>query len=196
MKKVAIYCRVSTNAQTVENQLMELRQVAARHDWSVTLELCDEGISGAKGKGDRPAFAQLHRMITRKEIDAVVVWSIDRLGRSIQDLVELMGLMEAKGVHLYSHQQSIDTSTIAGRLTFTIFASIAQFEREMIRERINAGLARAKAQGKKFGRPSNVNDNTRVAVKLLREKGKSINSIAKELRIGVGTTRNILAAAA
>ena len=194
--KVALYARVSTSNQTTSNQLLEVREAIQRNGWTLAHELVDHGISGSKGKNERPAFAQLHRLVARREIDIVAVWSIDRLGRSIADLVQLMGELEAKRVHLYSHKQAIDTSTPAGRMTFAIFASIAEFEREMIKERINAGLARARLEGKKLGRPSNVNDNTRVAVKLLREKGSSIHSIAKKLNIGVGTTRKILFEAA
>lgn len=194
--KVALYARVSTSNQNTNNQLLEVREAIRRNGWTATHELIDHGISGSKGRNDRPAFAQLHNLVARREIDIVAVWSIDRLGRSIADLVQLMGELEAKRIHLYSHKQAIDTSTPAGRMTFAIFASIAEFEREMIKERINAGLSRARLEGKKLGRPSNVNDNTRIAVKLLREKGSSIHSIAKKLSIGVGTTRKILSEAA
>ena len=194
--KVALYARVSTSNQNTSNQLLEVREAIKRNGWNLAHELVDHGISGAKSKSERPAFAQLHRVIARREVDIVAVWSIDRLGRSIQDLVQLMGELEAKRIHLYSHKQAIDTSTPAGRMTFAIFASIAEFERELIKERINAGIARARSEGKKLGRPSNMNDNTRIAVKLLREKGSSIHSIAKKLSIGVGTTRKILSEAA
>jgi DNA invertase Pin-like site-specific DNA recombinase len=194
--KVALYARVSTSNQNTSNQLLEVREAIKRNGWTLAHELVDHGISGAKNKSERPAFAQLHRLIARREVDIVAVWSIDRLGRSIQDLVQLMGELEAKRIHLYSHKQAIDTSTPAGRMTFAIFASIAEFERELIKERINAGIARARSEGKKLGRPSNMNDNTRIAVKLLREKGSSIHSIAKKLSIGVGTTRKILSEAA
>ena len=194
--KAVIYARVSTLSQNPDNQLLELREAAKRNGWLIVAELTDHGISGAKGRAHRPALDLLHKKIARREVDIVMTWSIDRLGRSIQDLVALMGELEAKRIDLYSHQQAIDTRTPAGRMTFSVFAAIAQFEREIIRERINAGLARAKSEGKKLGRPSNVNDSTKTAVKLLREKGASIHRIAKELRIGVGTTSRILKAAA
>jgi DNA invertase Pin-like site-specific DNA recombinase len=194
--KAVIYARVSTSSQTVDNQLLELREAARRNGWLIVAELTDNGISGAKGRLQRPAFDSLLKKIARREIDLVMTWSIDRLGRSIQDLVALMAELEAKKIDLYSHQQAIDTRTPAGRMTFSVFAAIAQFEREIIRERINAGLARARSEGKKLGRPSNVNDSTKTAVKLLREKGASIHRIAKELRIGVGTTSRILKAVA
>ena len=193
-KTCALYCRVSTNHQTVENQILELRSAAQRMGYSIAAELIDEGISGAKGRKDRPAFNRLHEMIQRRQIDCVMAWSICRLGRSTTDLSAFMVDVQAAGIDLYIHQQSINTSTPAGRMVFGIFSALASWEREMITERINAGLARARAEGKKLGRPSTVNENTKVAVKLLREKGTSIHNIASALGIGVGTTQRLLAA--
>jgi len=195
MKKSVIYCRVSTASQTAENQLLELRSVAHRMGYSIVAELIDNGISGAKGRDDRPAFNRLHQMIQRREIDCVMAWSICRLGRSTSDLSSFMAEVQAAGVDLYIHQQSINTSTPAGRMVFGIFSALASWEREMIAERINAGLARAKAAGKKLGRPSNVNNSVRASVTVLRARGWSYHRIAKELRIGVATTQKILAAA-
>ena len=194
--RVAIYSRVSTSKQTVENQLRDLREVARRHGWTIVRELSDEGVSGAKGRKDRPAFDTLHKMVARREIDLVMCWSIDRLGRSITDLVALMAELEAKGVDFYSHVQAIDSRTPAGRLSFAIFSAIAEFKKSIIRERVVAGLQRAKAEGKRLGRPTNVNENTKVAVRLMREKGAPIHRIARELKIGVGTTQKILQDAA
>ncbi len=194
MPRAVLYCRVSTNHQTAENQLLELRSAAQRMGYSIVAELIDEGISGAKGRKDRPAFNRLHEMIQRRQIDCVMAWSICRLGRSTTDLSIFMADVQAAGIDLYIHQQSINTSTPAGRMVFGIFSALASWEREMITERINAGLARARAEGKKLGRPSTVNENTKVAVKLLREKGTSIHNIAKQLQIGVGTTQRLLAA--
>ena len=193
--KTVVYARVSTVAQTTKNQLLELREVARKNGWVIVEELTDDGISGAKGRNERPAFNRLHKMIQDREIDVVLTWSIDRLGRSIQDLVALMGVLEEKRVELYSHQQAIDTRTPAGRMTFSIFAAIAQFERELIKERIHSGLARAKSEGTKLGRPSAVTSTTRETVQQLRTDGFSIHRIAKRLKIGVGTTRRILLAA-
>ena len=191
-KEAAIYCRVSTATQTTENQLLELRAAAARMGYRIVAELIDDGISGAKGRSDRPAFDRLHQMIQRKECDVVMAWSICRLGRSTTDLSELMDQLQAAGVDLYVHQQAINTATPAGRMVFGIFSALASWEREMITERIHAGLARARAEGKKLGRPSTVNDALRTSVRLLREKGLSIHNIAKNLKIGVGTTQKIL----
>ena len=192
--RAVIYSRVSTLKQSTENQKLELRAVCKRNNWSVVREISDNGISGSKGRSDRAGFDELHKMISRKEADIVVVWSIDRLGRSITDLVAFMAELEAKKMDFYSHIQAIDSRTAAGRLSFAIFGAIAEFERCIIRERVMAGLTRAKSEGKKLGRPTNVNVNTEVAVKLLRENGASIHSIAKQLRIGVSTTTRLLAA--
>ena len=196
MIRAVIYARVSTSHQNLDNQLLELRMVAQRMGVSVVTELTDDGISGAKGRTERPGFDKIFRMIQRREIDLIMSWSIDRLGRSIQDLVGFMKEIQATGVGLYIHQQAINTSTPAGRMIFGIFSALGEYERELIRERINAGLARAKAEGKKLGRPSNVNDSVKTSVRILREKGYSIHHIARELRIGVGTTSKILKAAA
>lgn len=193
--RVVLYSRVSTNKQTTDNQTLELRDVCRRNNWRVIREITDNGISGAKGRNERPGFDELHRIVSRKEADMIVVWSIDRLGRSITDLVNFMSELEAKNIAFYSHQQAIDSRTPAGRLSFAIFGAIAEFERTIIKERVCAGLTRAKAEGKKLGRPSNVNANTAVAVKLLREKGHAIGAIAKQLHIGVGTTMKLLEAA-
>ncbi|MCX6976061.1 MAG: recombinase family protein [Verrucomicrobia bacterium] len=194
-QRCAIYVRVSTSHQTVENQLLELRSIAQRSGWTIVAELKDEGISGTKGRSERPAFDRLFQLIQRKEIDLVVSWSIDRLGRSLQHLIAFMTEVQAAGVDLYVHQQAINTATPAGRMVFGVFSALGEYERELIRERINAGLARARAEGKKLGRPTNVNDSVRTSVRLLREKGLSVHKIAKQLRIGVGTTSRILQSA-
>ena len=196
MKKAAIYARVSTNHQTVDNQLLELRTAATRLGYTVVAELVDQGISGTKSKTDRPAFARLHQMTQRREVDCVMSWSICRLGRSTQDLSAFLAEIQAVGVDLYLHQQNINTATPSGRMVFGIFSALASWEREMIVERINAGLTRAKSQGKKLGRPSNRNEGTAAAVKMLRSQGLGICAIAKTLRIGVSTTSKILRSAA
>jgi DNA invertase Pin-like site-specific DNA recombinase len=179
----------------VENQLLELRAAAQRMGYRVVAELVDVGISGARGRDERPSFNRLHEMIQRRAIDCVMAWSICRLGRSTTDLASFMAEVQATGIDLYIHQQSINTSTPAGRMVFGIFSALASWEREMISERINAGLARARAEGKKLGRPSKINEAVTTSVRLLREKGLSIHNIAKQLKIGVGTTQRILSAA-
>ena len=191
-RRVAIYARVSTASQTVENQFQELREVAQRNGWTVVAELSDSGISGAKGRDQRPAFDQLLKRATRREFDLIMVWAIDRLGRSIQHLVGFMNDIQAMGVDLYVHQQAIDTTTPSGRMIFGIFSALGEYERELIRERIMAGQKRARAQGVKIGRPSKMNDAVRTSVKLLRDGGMGIKEISKRLEIGVGSVYSAL----
>ncbi len=130
--------------------------------------------------------------VARREVDMVLAWSVDRLGRSLQNLVELLGELHGKRVDLYLHQQGIDTSTPAGKALFQMMGVFAEFERAMIRERVNAGLARAKAQGKKLGRPRNENAKQRAAVIRLRDDGVGIGKIARELGVGVSYVQRIL----
>ena len=191
-RRAVIYARVSTSSQTVENQIGELREVAMRNGWRVALELTDRGVSGSKGRDQRPAFNDLIHRATRREFDVVMVWAIDRLGRSIQQLVDFMNELQWLGIDLYSHQQAINTATPAGRMVFSIFSALGEYERELIRERIIAGQRRARIQGIKIGRPSKMNEAVRTSVRLLRDKGMSIREIAKRLEIGVGTVYSVL----
>jgi DNA invertase Pin-like site-specific DNA recombinase len=190
-KRVALYVRVSTDGQTVENQVRELQDVAKRHGWQVAAIFDDNGISGAKGRDQRPAMRRLMAGIGRRDFDMVAAWSVDRLGRSLQDLVGLLGELHAKGVDLYLHRQGLDTSTPAGRAMFQMLGVFAEFERAMIQERVRAGLARAKAQGRRLGRPR-VGPKIEAAVRAARARGKGIRKIASELKIGVGTVQRIV----
>ena len=144
-KRVAIYLRVSTSEQTTGNQRHELEAVAARHGWNVVEVYEDAGISGAKGRDQRPGLDALLKAVARREVDMVAAWSIDRLGRSLQDLLSFLGELHAKGCDLYLHVQGLDTSTPSGRAMFQMMGVFAEFERAMIQERVKAGLARAKA---------------------------------------------------
>ncbi|TDJ67931.1 MAG: resolvase [Proteobacteria bacterium] len=195
MKRVAIYARVSTNGQSVNNQLRELRQVAKRQRWKVVAEFMDRGVSGAKGRAQRPQFDKLCQAVTRREIDLIMSWSVDRLGRSLQHLVTFLGEIHAKGVDLYLHQQGVDTSTPAGKALFQMCGVFAEFERSMIQERVKAGLARAKAQGKKLGRPR-VAPSVEREVRVARTKGMGMKAIARKLGIGTGTVQRIVKEAA
>ncbi len=195
MKRIAIYARVSTNGQTVTNQLRELRQVAKRQGWKVVAEFMDRGVSGAKGRAQRPQFDKLCQAATRREIDLIMSWSVDRLGRSLQHLVTFLGEIHAKGVDLYLHQQGVDTSTPAGKALFQMCGVFAEFERSMIQERVKAGLARAKAQGKKLGRPR-VSASIERKVRVARAKGMGIKRIARKLGVGTGTVQRIVKEAA
>jgi DNA invertase Pin-like site-specific DNA recombinase len=192
--RVALYVRVSTDGQTVENQRRELEAVAERHGWHVVRVFADEGISGAKGRDKRPGFDALCRGIARREFDMAAAWSVDRLGRSLQDLVGFLAELHAKGCDLYLHQQGLDTSTPAGRAMFQMLGVFAEFERAMIQDRVRAGLARARTQGKRLGRPP-VGADVEQAVRAARKERKSIRAIARELGIGVGTVQRIIAPA-
>jgi len=190
-RRVAIYTRVSTDGQTVDNQTMELRSVAERHGWVVVEVFSDNGISGTKGRQGRPAYDALCKGAIRRDFDVIMAWSVDRLGRSLQHLVTFLGEIHSKGVDLYLHQQGIDTTTPAGKAMFQMCGVFAEFERAMIQERVKAGLARAKAQGKVLGRPK-VTRDIELAVLAARAKGTGKRKISKELGIGVSTVNRIL----
>lgn len=186
-KRVAIYTRVSTDQQTVENQRLELQAVADRLGWTIIAELADEGISGAKGRDQRPAFDRLMQMVTRKEIDLIACWSVDRLGRSLQHLVTFLGEINERNVDLYLHTQGLDTSTSAGRAMFSMLSVFAEFERSILRERILAGLKRST---KKSGRPP-LDPEKAEKIRSTLASGLSINATARKLKCGVGTVHRI-----
>jgi len=191
MKRVAIYLRVSTNSgQTVENQRMALQEAAGRHRWLIVAEYADEGISGSGGRQKRPAFDRLCQAVARREIDIVAAWSVDRLGRSLQDLVSFLGDLNAKGVDLYLHQQGLDTSTPSGRAMFNMLGVFAEFERAMIIERVRAGLARARAEGKRLGRPRLSAEKERRVRRLLAD-GIGIQRTARMAGVGVSAVQRI-----
>jgi DNA invertase Pin-like site-specific DNA recombinase len=190
-RRVAFYVRVSTDGQTIENQLQELQAVANRHNWDVVKVFKDEGISGSKGRDKRPGFDELCKGIARKDFDMVAAWAVDRLGRSLQDLIAFLSDMNAKGIDLYLHQQGIDTTIPSGKAMFQMLGVFAEFERAMIQERVKAGLQRAKAAGKVLGRPS-VSVDTKSRILELKAEGKGIRKIASELHTGVGTVTRIL----
>lgn len=194
MLRAAIYARVSTTSQTTENQLHDLERIAMLRGWTIVEVFTDDGISGSKGRADRPALDALLKGATRRDFDLIAVWSIDRLGRSLQHLVETVNELQSVGVDLYMHQQAIDTSTPSGKLAFSIFGAFAEFERSLIRERVRAGLDRAKRNGVKLGRPSNLNDKVRAAIVALRADDVPIRKIASQLRVGTGTVYQVLAA--
>ena len=152
--KVALYARVSTHDQTADNQLLELRQYVAARGWNAIEEYVDHGVSGSKDR--RPALDQLVTDVRRHKVQAVVCWRLDRLGRNLRHLVLLLDEWQSRGVAFVTLGEGIDTSTPAGRLVAGVLASIAEFERARIQERIHAGLARARAQGKRLGRPRTV----------------------------------------
>ena len=154
-RRAALYVRVSTadRGQTVENQLAPLQEAAGRLGWSIVGVFRDEGISGSLGRQKRPGLDALLRGVSRREFDLVAAWSVCRLGRSLSDLIGLLGELQARDVDLYLHQQALDTSTPSGRALFGMLGVFSEFERAMIRDRVMAGLDRARAAGKRLGRP-------------------------------------------
>ena len=192
-KRVAIYTRVSTDSQTTENQRCELEAVAHHCKWEIVSVFEDAGISGAKGRDKRPQFDALCKGAIRRDFDMVMAWSVDRLGRSLQDLVTFMNELSAVGCDLYLHQQALDTSTPSGRAMFQMCGVFAEFERGMIRERVAAGLNRAKAQGKTLGRPK-VNTDVEARIRALYDGGTGMGklTIAKTLGIGVSVVQRVL----
>src|SRR5436190_14033046 len=153
MKRAVLYLRVSTVDQTTANQERELREIAGRMGCEIVKVYKDHGISGAKGRDKRPAFDALCRDATKRQFAVVMAWSVDRLGRSLQDLVTFLSEIHALGIDLFLHQQGLDTTTPAGKAMFGMLGVFAEFERAMIQERVRAGLARARAAGAKLGRP-------------------------------------------
>ena len=193
-KRVALYLRVSTSEQTTKNQRRELNVVAKRHGWEVVSVFEDAGISGAKGRDGRPGYDAMMKAITRREIDMVAAWSVDRLGRSLTDLLDFLRELHAKDVDWFLHQQGLDTSTPSGRAMFQMMGVFAEFERAMIRERVLAGLARARAEGKALGRKRlEETDSEKVAaIRLLRGEGTGLRKISRKLGVGVGTVIRVL----
>jgi DNA invertase Pin-like site-specific DNA recombinase len=192
-KRVALYVRVSTDGQTVENQRRDLKASAKRHGWLIVGTFDDNGVSGAKSRDERPAMRRLMEGVARKDFDMVAAWSVDRLGRSLQDLVGFLGELQAKGVDLFLHKQGLDTSTPAGKAMFQMLGVFSEFERAMIQERVRAGLARARAQGKKLGRPP-VAPDVEKAIRKSLAAGNGILKTAATIGVGSSTVQRVKAA--
>ena len=196
-KRVALYLRVSTGEQTTRNQRRELEAAAARHGWTIAATFEDAGISGSKGRKDRPGLDAMLKAVVRREFDMVMAWSVDRLGRSLVDLLGTLQELRAKDVDLYLHQQGLDTSTPSGRALFQMLGMFSEFERAMIQERVKAGLARAREDGVALGRPTlEASDPKRAAeVRAMRAQGIGVRKIARTLGVGVGTVLRLSAGA-
>ena len=193
-KRVAFYLRVSTGEQTTKNQRRELEAVAAHMGWTVTEVFEDAGISGAKGRDARPAYDALLKAVTRREVDLVACWAVDRLGRSLVALLAFLSELHAKRCDLYLHQQGLDTSTPAGRALFQMMGVFAEFERAIIQERVRAGLARARAAGTRLGRPT-VGKSLEARIRELKAEGLGIRKIASTLGTGVSVVQRVTKAA-
>jgi len=186
--RAALYARVSTNnGQNPEMQLGELRAYCDRRGWQIAGEYVDHGISGSKER--RPSLDRLLADCRWRRVDAVVVYRYDRFARSLRQLVNALEDFRALGIDFVSLHEGVDTSTPNGRLVFGIFASIAEFERELIRDRVRSGIAAARAKGKRLGRPTVTVDASRVAV--LRAQGRSWRMIAQETGVSLGTVYRV-----
>jgi DNA invertase Pin-like site-specific DNA recombinase len=191
-KRAALYIRVSTTdrGQSVENQLQPLREAGARLGWTIVGIHRDEGISGAKGRDQRAGLDALLKGVTRGEYDVVAAWSVCRLGRSLPDLVGLLGELQAKGVDLYLHQQALDTATPSGRMLYGMLGVFSEFERAMIRDRVLAGLHRARSSGKRLGRPP----MTPAKIEHIRRalvEGRGVRETARLLKVSAAKVSEI-----
>src|SRR4249920_1058466 len=192
MRRAVIYLRVSTIEQTTANQERELREIASRMGCEIVKVYRDHGISGAKGRDKRPAFDKLCRDAARREFDMVMAWSVDRLGRSLQDLIGFLSELHALKIDLFLRQQGLDTTTPAGKAMFQMMGVFAEFERAMIQERVRAGLRRAVDEGKVLGRPRIDPELEARIRKALGVPGRpGVREIAKQLGVAVGTVQRI-----
>jgi len=193
-KRAALYVRVSTDKQTVENQIQALTKAAEHRGWDIVATYQDAGISGAKGRKDRPGLDQMLTDAKRHKFNVVMVWAIDRMGRSLIDLLKTIQLLEQCSVDVFIDQQNIDTTTPEGELMFHIVGAFGQFERKMIVSRVNAGLNRARKAGKTLGRPSALTPAKEDKIRGALAAGKlGMMKIAKENKVGTGTVQRIKA---
>lgn len=188
--KVAVYVRVSTQQQTTENQLLELYEVCERNDWTIVDEY-NETVSGTKGVNDRKELDRMLKDASRKKFQKVVVWSVDRVGRSMKHLVSVLSQLKDLDIDIYSYKQGIDTSTTMGSSFFHMVGIFAELENNMRRERQIVGIKRALKDGVRFGRKDVVDEDKEYQIWQLRTKGKSIRAIAKEVGISVGRTHKV-----
>jgi DNA invertase Pin-like site-specific DNA recombinase len=189
-KRAAIYLRVSTDEQTTDNQRLALEAVAARRGWPVAKVYEDAGISGGEGRDKRPGFDALMRDAARGRFDVLMVWAIDRLGRSTATVATAMVELDAAGVALYADKEAVDATSPHGRAMLHMAATFAELERSMIRERVNAGLSRARAQGKVLGRPK-VGADTEAAIRAQLAAGVGMGKVARTLGVGVSTVQRV-----
>jgi DNA invertase Pin-like site-specific DNA recombinase len=179
MKRVGIYARVSTKDQTSENQLLDLRKYCEARGWQIVAECADNAVSGSKD--NRPQLRAAMELVRKRKIDVLLVWRFDRFARSLSHLVNSLEEVRSLGVDFVSFQESIDTASPQGRMMFGVMASLAEFERALIRERVMAGLRRAREHGKTLGRrPIRVDT---AALRELRKKGHSVRQIGLQLGI-------------
>jgi DNA invertase Pin-like site-specific DNA recombinase len=188
-KTVAIYARVSTDKQKVDMQLNELRDFVNRSGWKVYKEFIDEGYTGSNTK--RPAFSEMRHEARKRKFDILLVWKLDRLSRSLKDLINTLDELGHLGINFISYDNNLDTTTPTGKLVFLIIGAVAEFEKDIIRERVVAGLENAKQKGKQLGRPK-IHDGILENAKELRKQGMSFRKIEKQLGVGEGTIRKTI----
>jgi len=186
--RVALYARVSTTDQSTDSQLLDLRRYVSERGWNIFKEYVDEGISGTKDS--RPALNQLMNDAKKRRFDVVLVWRFDRFARSTKHLILALEEFKNLGIDFVSYQENIDTSSPLGSAIFTIISAVAQLERDIIAERVKAGLRRARENGKKLGRPKASVDTEKIH--WLRSKGLSLRAIAKETGVSRTTVSNVL----
>lgn len=190
-KRVAIYVRVSTGSQTVENQKRDLLAVAERAGWDIVRIYEDQAVSGGKTGHSRPAFKAMCMDASRHQFDVVAAWSVDRISRNLRDLLAFAAELEALNIDLFLQAQALDTSTPSGRAMFAMCGVFGELERAVIRERVLSGLNRARAAGKRLGRPR-VSAELEVRVRAALASGnQGIRKIAREFQIGTGTVQRI-----
>lgn len=190
VKRAALYLRVSTDGQTTENQRLALAEVAEHRDWQVAQVYEDAGISGAKGRDKRPGFDAMLKDAVRRRFDVLMVWSVDRLGRSTAAVATALEELHGAGADVYVDRQGVDTTTPYGKALFQMSAVFAELERSIIRERVMAGLDRARAQGKRLGRPQ-VGRKVEAAIRERLASGTGILKVAKGLGVGVSTVQRV-----
>ena len=191
-KKVVIYTRVSTLDQTIDNQLLELRNHCSKMGWEIVKEYADEGLSGTLSREKRLSLNSLIKDAYRKRFDSVVCWDISRIGRSMKELILFLSDMKDRGIGICSVRQGFDTSTSMGEIMFQFVGILSSWEREMIRERTLAGLERAKREGKTLGRRKVTNDTMAAKIIELRNDKKSIRAIASEVGVSTATVQSEL----
>ncbi len=188
-KTVAIYARVSTDKQKVDMQLSDLREYVKRAGWTIYKEFIDQGYTGKNTS--RPAFKEMIDRARQRKFDVLLVWKLDRLGRSLKDLINTLDELGHLGIDFISYDNKIDTSTPTGKLVFQVIGAVAEFERDIISERVKAGLNNAKRKGKRLGRPP-VAPYVLQKAKTLRKEGLSYREIGKRLQISEGVVRKHL----